>query len=120
MSHGGAWNPTFSIEITNNNLWETHWQAQGRGVQPACPQACHIITTFSHISISTLRPCPRRSFREWQMGVAMFVLGNILNFVSFGKGPTSTQAATPLPLHDTDFKAARQPAQPACRAHDHH
>ena len=42
------------------------------------------------------RPCrllPRRKFKEWQMGVAMFVIGNILNFVSFGERQRMQAAA---------------------------
>ena len=39
------------------------------------------------------RLLPRRKFKEWQMGVAMFVIGNILNFVSFGERQRMQAAA---------------------------
>jgi hypothetical protein len=43
-----------------------------------------------HQRTNCIALCLCRTFREWQMGVAMFLLGNILNFVSFGEGPAQT------------------------------
>jgi hypothetical protein len=39
------------------------------------------------------KPRPARSFREWQAGIALFALGNVFNFVSFGFAAQSLLAA---------------------------
>jgi magnesium transporter len=79
-------------------LVELSWCASLSQLTHALP----LLTTpssFSRLSPSpslslSLSPPPLHStFREWQLGIALFAGGNILNFVSFGFAAQSLLAA---------------------------